>query len=286
MYLNASAYGWLGVEVNTETSLASGDDVAVAGESPVIILDAVAKIDFGSINVWAGRFLAPSDRANLSGPYYGNVGNLGLATGSRYYMGSNNNHGRDDGVAIWGNIGGDMNLKYQVGIFDGAGDGEDEMLAGRLVLNLWDNEEGYYNASTYYGEKQILAIGLSYQDGPGSGGNTADAEDALQVDVLVEKTLDSVGTVTLDAAWYDIDGVEDDTTSIFAGLLLNNEIALGPLSGKIRPYIRLVKDGVRGDETSFGVQHVIDGHKASLTIEISDTDTDGNAIGIGAQFQF
>ena len=174
----------------------------------------------------------------------------------------------------------------------------DQMIAGRLVLNLWDNEEGYYNASTYYGEKQILAIGLSYQDGAGSGGGTnydhdgdpltdnVSSEDALQVDVLVEKTLDSVGTVTLDVAWYDIDGIEDDTTSVFVGLLLNNEISLGPLSGKIRPYIRSVQDGVRGDETSFGIQHVLDGHKASLTVEISDTDTHGNAIGIGAQFQF
>ncbi|MFP6633858.1 MAG: hypothetical protein VCD16_14590, partial [Planctomycetota bacterium] len=62
LYLNASAYGWLGVEVNTETSLANGvgGTGVGGGESPVIILDAVAKVALSdTFNVWAGRFLAP-----------------------------------------------------------------------------------------------------------------------------------------------------------------------------------------------------------------------------------
>ncbi|MFP6737898.1 MAG: hypothetical protein VCD34_04065, partial [Planctomycetota bacterium] len=89
-----------------------------------------------------------------------------------------------------------------------------------------------------------------------------------------------------------------DSISIFAAILLNNEVALGPISGKIRPFIRLVTDGVRGDEFAIGVQHVIDGHNASLTLEYSDwdgidggtiaspVDNSGSTISIGAQFQF
>ncbi len=34
----------------------------------------------------------------------------------------------------------------------------------RLVANLLDPEPGYYNASTYYGEKNIAAIGFSLTD--------------------------------------------------------------------------------------------------------------------------
>jgi len=35
------------------------------------VLDAVARFEFSpEVNVWAGRFLPPSDRANLYGPYY------------------------------------------------------------------------------------------------------------------------------------------------------------------------------------------------------------------------
>ena len=197
-------------------------------------------------------------------------------------MNGNQQAGRDDGLAVWGNIGGDMNLKYQVGIFDGS-DSDDQMLAGRLVLNLWDDEDGYYNASTYYGEKQVLAIGLSYQDGPGSGGGAH--EDAVAIDVLVEKTIE-MGTVTLDAAWYDYSESDDDPISVFVGLLMNGETTVGPLTGKLRPYIRVVSDGSRGDEWAVGVQHVIDGHKASVSVEYGDVDDGDSTFGIGAQFQF
>lgn len=303
LYANASAYGWLGVEVNTETDTLDH----------VRILDAVAKISLSDqANVWVGRFLAPSDRANLSGPYYGNVGN-DHARGSRYYWGGNNVAGRDDGLAISGRLtgsgaDGEMNLKYAVGIFDGAADADgNQMFAGRLTMNLWDNEAGYYNASTHYGEKEVLAIGLSYQtesaDGAGlagAGGGAAGSasgngfEDALSVDVLLEKGIGQ-GTVTLDASWSDLSAAnateDEDSFTVFAGLLLNDPISVGPISGKPRPYIRWVSDGTRGDEFAIGVQHVIDGHKASLTLEYSDWDglgagTDGSSIGIGAQFQF
>ena len=129
LYINGTV-GPASIEVNTESS-------ADGSELDATILDAVAKLSVSdSVNVWVGRFLAPSDRANLSGPYYGNVGN-DHARASSFYMNGNQQAGRDDGLAVWGNIGGDMNLKYQVGIFDGADD-DDQMLAGRLVLNLWD----------------------------------------------------------------------------------------------------------------------------------------------------
>jgi len=37
----------------------------------VAVLDAVARFEFSSkFNIWAGRFLEPSDRANLYGPFY------------------------------------------------------------------------------------------------------------------------------------------------------------------------------------------------------------------------
>jgi len=327
LYANASAYGWLGVEVNTETADLDG----------LIVLDAVAKVKFSdNINVWAGRFLAPSDRANLSGPYYGNVGN-DHARGSRFYMNGNNVAGRDDGIALSGALAGsgadgEMNLKYAVGLFDGAA-GDDQMFAGRLTMNLWDNETGYYNASTYYGEKEILAIGLAYQtesvssdgvpvtdeDNQGvfqthAGTSTAGAgggayEDALSVDLLLEKTL-GPGTLTLDLAWSDYSGTavaesaldaadgqegsaDADSVSVFAALLLNDAVNVGPMSGKPRPYIRWVSDGTRGDEFAVGLQYVIDGHKASVCIEYGDWDGaeadgsgEGSSVGIGAQFQF
>ena len=77
-----------------------------------------------------------------------------------------------------------------------------------------------------------------------------------------------MGTVTLDAAYYDYDGYADNPISIYVGLLLNNEIDI-IAKGRPRPYVRYIKDGLFGDETAFGVQHVINGHKASITLEIA-----------------
>ena len=50
------------VEYNTELN----------GES-VNLLDAVAKLNFGAFELWLGRQLPPTDRANLDGPYYLNA---------------------------------------------------------------------------------------------------------------------------------------------------------------------------------------------------------------------
>ena len=43
-------------------------------QKQVDVIDAVAQIgsDSPKFNVWMGRFIAPSDRANLYGPYYSN----------------------------------------------------------------------------------------------------------------------------------------------------------------------------------------------------------------------
>ena len=44
-----------------------------SGANTVAVIDAVAQIAYGDkFNIWAGRFLPPSERANLYGPYYSN----------------------------------------------------------------------------------------------------------------------------------------------------------------------------------------------------------------------
>ena len=275
-------------ELNTDTNLAGlGEPPPSGGHSPdddIRILDAIAKFKFSdAVQVWAGRFLTPSDRANLSGPYYGNVGLNGLASASSYYMGGNNQAGRDDGLMLTGGLPtGDLNLKYSIGIFDG-GAADDQMIAARVVLNLWDDEPGHYNASTYYGEKEIFAVGISFQSDSGGGAGGGGIEDASEIDLLIEKNLD-MGTVTLDAAYYDNDS-DENPYSLFVGLLLGDAIDIGPMSGKPRPYVSISDTGV-DDEFSIGVQYVIDGHKANLSVEYADSDSGGSTFGIGAQFQF
>jgi hypothetical protein len=54
-------------------------------------------------NIWAGRFLPPSDRANLYGPYYANDWAPYADGVADYYP--NVAVGRDNGLAYWGDFG-------------------------------------------------------------------------------------------------------------------------------------------------------------------------------------
>ena len=64
LYINGSAHKNIKFMFNTEYN---GSTNAIG------VLDAVAQISTSSkFNLWVGRFLPPSDRANLYGPYYSN----------------------------------------------------------------------------------------------------------------------------------------------------------------------------------------------------------------------
>jgi len=83
------------------------------------ILDAVGQFHISpKLNVWFGRFLPPSDRANLYGPFYANewsVYNDGIQDGYPFVF-----QGRDNGVAYWGDFkAGAAKVKVSVGTFDG-----------------------------------------------------------------------------------------------------------------------------------------------------------------------
>src|SRR5690606_33557482 len=106
-------------------------------------------------NIWAGRFLPPSDRANLYGPYYAShwgVFRDGIQDGYPFET-----EGRADGVMYWGQFG---IAKVSLGAFDIANvidepmtGSSDVLWAGRVQLDFWDAEAGYYLNGTYYGAK-------------------------------------------------------------------------------------------------------------------------------------
>ena len=159
------------------------------------VLDAAAQFEMSSAaNFWVGRFLPPSDRANLYGPYYSNewaVYNDGVQDGYPFLA-----TGRDNGALYWGQFG---MLKVSAGAFDGPSTtGNKKVLAaGRVQLDFWDPEAGYYLNGTYYGDKNLLAVGGAVQ---AQDGNTA-----YNGDFLLEKKLvgGSVLTVESELARYD-----------------------------------------------------------------------------------
>lgn len=189
LYFNGAVDDTIKFTVNTEFTQDVDNDLQ--------LLDAIARFEFSpKFNIWAGRFLPPSDRANLYGPYYAN--NWGV-----YIDGVQDGYpfiavGRDNGVAYWGDFG---RAKFSLGAFDvGSTLGtEDVLIASRFQIDLWDLEPGYYLNGTYYGEKDIFALGLAGQSIGGDSGITAD--------LLIEKKVGAGGAATLEAEYASFDGV-------------------------------------------------------------------------------
>src|SRR4051794_24574151 len=64
LYVNGSVTEKIKFMFNTEYE---------SGTNKIGVLDAVARFEYSpKFNIWAGRLLPPSDRANLAGPYYNN----------------------------------------------------------------------------------------------------------------------------------------------------------------------------------------------------------------------
>lgn len=66
LYINGQAREHIYFTFNTERYAGNGDAARA--------LDAIVRFEFSDgLNVWAARFLPPSDRSNLDGPYYLNA---------------------------------------------------------------------------------------------------------------------------------------------------------------------------------------------------------------------
>ncbi len=158
------------------------------------------------VNIWAGRFLPPSDRANLYGPYYADDWTPFADGVADYYPDVYD--GRDNGLAYWGQFG---ILKVQLGAFDGqslnsaVADRSKLLGAARVTLDFWDPEPGYYLNGTYYGDKNILALGAAAQ--------TQDGNSTYDIDGLMEKKLAGAGAVSVEAEYERDNGLTAATHS-------------------------------------------------------------------------
>ena len=272
------------------------------GDQEVRVLDGLAKLNLGEkFNIWAGRFLPPSDRANLSGPYYLNSFDFPFVQQYPAIFA-----GRDEGAAYWGQVGEGM-FKWQLGAFegdstnqdvDGSNQDGDLLYSGRLTFNLWDPEPGYYNSSTYYGDKNILALGLVYMyqnDGagqlvtPDTAPITSPSEAVIDegdfrgwnVDFLMERKFDA-GVLTLEGAYYDYDlddngSVSNEGDGYFGVLsfLLPGEFGVGDLKARLQPLVRYqlfdpeMSSAEEHSRIDFGLNFIIDQHNTRLSLTVS-----------------
>ena len=314
LYINAQIFKGIQMEFNTARDSRGGNTTG-----DVRILDAILKFKFAeSFQVWGGRFLPPSDRSNLNGPYFLNIWDFPFVQAYPSVFA-----GRDEGVAVWG-ITMDGRFRYQLGAFDGTDasvttsamtnpNPKDNLIySGRLTYNFWDKEPSiYYTQSSYYGERDILAIGgaFMYQE-DGAGDPSVVTPNAIgdffgwNVDVLMEKNFPGKGVVSLEGAYYDYDTDGAPSTPgrvitagnsffILGAFLIDKKIGWGKFQPVVRyqNFDREVAIGGTHDRWDLGLQYIIAGHNArisaiySLDEDPAATNVNTGSFKLGVQLQ-
>jgi hypothetical protein len=181
LYVNGSATSKIKFTFNTEYD----------GNNHINVLDAVAQFALSDqFNIWVGRMIPPSDRADLYGPYYAH--DWASFTDGVQDGYSSVATGRDNGAMYWGQFG---IVKVSAGAFDGpsATGNKDVIGAGRVTIDFWDPEPGYYLNGTFYGDKNILAIGAA--------GQVQNGQTAADVDFLLEKKIPGGSAFSVEAEY-------------------------------------------------------------------------------------
>lgn len=236
------------------------------------------------LNIWAGRFMVPTDLSSLSTVFYQ----------TRWFpvLGA---FQRDEGVALWGSLD-EGSFQYSLGVFDGfeidspADAEESSLFAGRFRVNFWDPVSGYYTQSTYYGQKNILSVGVSveFQNdafvGPGPLFEVGDFQ-GVSADVLLEKAINDGMVLTVQGTAFsydtdDIDGVfpQSDGFEIMGAVLLP-VLSGDSVGGRVQPTVSLqsleldVSD-IEIDRIEFGINYIMLGHDTKLSAAFANSDVD------------
>jgi len=283
------------------------------GTGEVIDANAQFKIT-PDLEIWAGRFLSPSDRANMAGSFYSLGGGYWSSIASRY--GYNGGFiGRDDGVAVAGGAMGGK-LQYGFGAFNGhtafnlsgtptgytgstLASTYQPMYSGRIQYDLWDAEPGlFYGTGNYLGGKDILAIGIATrtQAGGSTGSSVVGDYNSTSVDFLFEKKGVGPGAISLESAYYtyNTDGAvlseQGKAVSAALGYIFNEKLGWG----QFQPFVRYQKFDADSNITTkkydIGTDYIIKGYNARVAGFYSKQNvtnqTDTNSFTVALQVQF
>ncbi len=307
LYFGAKITDNITMTFNTEIHNSTVDD-------EIRLLDAFAEYTWNEYaHVRFGRHLPASDRYNLDGPYYQNSYDFpGIV--QRY---PNKAIGRVEGFSYWGQYAGGK-FKWQATVSEGtevAGGANDDpdhlQYSGRLTYNFWEPEPGFYNSSTYYGKKDVLAIGLVGFHQSDAVGTAADPSDftGWNIDVLMEKNF-GWGTIDIEAAYFDYNNHKAAATGALAdgqawtagfSYLYPEKIGWGAPQFVSRwqtfdPTDNLTTNQWTESKLELGLHYIIQDHNAKIALVWSnenlgntggeaDWNENRNSVKLGMQFQ-
>jgi hypothetical protein len=232
-------------------------------------MDAIISFDpMDEFHIWAGRLLVPVDRANASGPFFMIPWNYPgfIGVGNQLYVSAPKEgaFGRNNGAVIWGDIAGGK-LTYLAGVFDNLAVASSPLFSGRVRLALWDPEPGFWGNGSYFGDKDLLSIGVGGQFQNNGSTTLMGQKDwaEVNVDVLVEKKLGGGSFVTGEVAYYHNNVNNGGISDSLYALAAYATPPIGP--GNIQPMARYqwakIKEGPGSDPWNIdaGISYLIKG---------------------------
>jgi hypothetical protein len=242
--------------------------------------------------IWVGRFLMPTDRASLTGPFFALPWDAPMVSAFPSSVA-----GRGDGIAIWGYIP-PLRLKYMGGVFrrpDVMPQRETDLMGAiRLQWSVFGEEPNYYANGSWFGRKNVLTLGAGLRLAPQTiGPKDAPTGDlwGWTVDAFFEHNLGSIGVLTLEAALfrYYVTAVEPGTpygTATYeqVGFLPNVLVGSGKLQFVFRHQHLQSK---RGDRLDGSVHYLLQGHLVRFALtafgDLPTTPAPAWGVRLGAQ---
>jgi len=227
-------------------------------------LDLLAKVELmPELNLYFGRMIVVADRYTPSGPWgMDEFIYKGVFTGplTQTALQKSGTTGRDVGANIWGAFAGGL-VKYYLGAYQFHDPAISPLYSGRLQVSLLSGEPGFYQRTTYYGEKDLLSFGVGGQyqkDGsvraaiPAMGMTPAvpgatDKYSYLTADVTFDKRLGDVGTLSIYGGFDKWGGAYNAWKNFFhasIGWTFPQVIGIG----KFRPNVRFQQGVLNGTD--------------------------------------
>jgi hypothetical protein len=170
--------------------------------------------------------------------------------------------------------------------------------AGRVQVDFWDPEDGYYLNGTYYGDKNLLAIGAA-------GQVQGSDKTAYNVDFLLERKVPGGGAYTVEAEWAKYDRLggysarygTDDGGYVLGSYLFPAMVGQGRFEvlgkfakARFREGITLVDADYDQKTSELNLNYVIKQFNARVMLFYKDTRFDAvrpdfKQIGVGVQIQ-
>jgi hypothetical protein len=230
------------------------------------LLDAIVGFTpLPEFQIYAGRMLVMADRYAPSGPW---------SLDEWFYPGfwpgappavpkAGIPAGRDVGVTAWGApLGG--HLKYYLGAYQLQDPTLSPLYSGRVQMSLLSPEPGWFHRTTYYGDRDLVSVGVGGQYQKRGSVMTVPMAMAgmtpptplmgdfseVNADLIVEKRFGDLGAISVEGAYYHYSGdFQPWTWSMVAAVAYNSPVLAG--IGKLRPSFRYQQAQAK-QETSAG----------------------------------